>query len=278
MESTFLQAIEGKLNVKIGKAIPVSGGSINAAYCIITDKGKFFVKCNSASRYPGMFEKEAGGLRLLASSAAIALPEIVLEDESFLVLKWVEVGRRKSNFYEIFGRQLAEMHRFSSANFGLDHDNYIGSLQQKNDWKKSWTEFFITCRIEPLLESAKQHPSGIQKNLASLYKQLDNIFPVEKPALLHGDLWSGNYMVNETGNPLLIDPAVYFGHREMDIAMTTLFGRCDDAFYQSYHNAYPLHPGWEERIDICNLYPLLVHVNLFGRSYWSGVENILNRF
>jgi len=163
----------------------------------------------------------------------------------------------------------------------LDHNNYIGSLHQSNQKHDKWVSFFIEERLNPQLKLAYDSGkinSSILEKFEVMFLVLEEIFPVEKPSLLHGDLWSGNLMTDNFGNPCLIDPAVYFGFREMDLAMTTLFGGFDSEFYESYQRINHLETGWQERFDICNLYPLLVHVNLFGEGYLSSVKNILKRF
>lgn len=202
-------------------------------------------------------------------------------DEQFLLMEWIEQGGTSSEMQYDLGRQLAQLHTESSDFFGLEYDNYIGSLSQSNRQCNNWTDFFITERIEPLLALA------LDKNLIStsliphfrrLYKVLPSLYPAEKPSFLHGDLWSGNIMASNSGQPILIDPAVYFGHREMDIAMTGLFGGFTSDFYAGYEDGFPLEKGWQHRLDFWNLYPLLVHLNLFGTGYLPQIKSILGRF
>jgi fructosamine-3-kinase len=173
------------------------------------------------------------------------------------------------------------MHRHTADSFGLDHDNYIGSLPQYNQKRENWPAFFAEMRLEPQMKMARDEgrmDASDQRSFEKLYERLDRIFPEEPPALVHGDLWSGNYMVGPEGEPYILDPAVYYGHREMDLGMSTLFGTFGDAFYRSYDAEYPLEKGWEERSDLANLYPLMVHVNLFGGGFASEVRTILRRF
>ncbi len=285
IHQSILHKIENHLSVKINAYVPAGGGSVNHTLCLDTTGGRFFLKMNSASRYPQMFEKEVKALNFLRSKNVVQIPDVIYQDKteehSFLLLNWIDYGRRPAFFWQKLGSSVAALHKESVSQFGWDEDNYIGSLPQINTWKNSWSEFFISYRLEPMLQMAinkKGYPSVICKKFESLYKQIDNIFPVEAPSLLHGDLWNGNYMASSVSEPVLIDPAVYYGHREMDIAMTTMFGRCNEDFYQSYNEHFPLQKGWEERIDICNLYPLLVHANLIGQGYWQSVESILKRF
>jgi fructosamine-3-kinase len=263
----------------------LSGGSINNALRLETNQGIFFLKYNKASRFPQMFEKEAKGLDLLRTAGEMDVPEVLMTGEagedSFLLLSYVSSSGMRGNFWEIFGERLAALHKHKSEKFGLDHDNYMGSLQQSNQFHDRWAEFFIHQRLEPQVRLARE-TGEIGKNTVSaferLYTRLDEIFPPIKPSLIHGDLWSGNFMVNHLGEPCLIDPAVYFGHPEVDIAMSTLFGGFHQAFYDSYNYHHPLEKGWRNRLDIYNLYPLLIHVNLFGGSYAHQVERIVGRF
>jgi len=174
---------------------------------------------------------------------------------------------------------LATLHKTTQEDYGLDNNNYMGSLEQVNHKKKSLIDFFIECRLIPQIEMAGNKLSKSDHEMfEALYKRLPSILIDEQPALVHGDLWSGNFMIGNKGQPVLIDPAVAYSSREVDIAMSRLFGGFDSVFYSSYEETYPTAPGLEERIDIYNLYPLLVHVNLFGGGYYQQVKNILNRF
>lgn len=263
----------------------IGGGCINHAHQLKTNHGNFFLKWNDAKSFPTMFESEAKGLSLLRATNTLFIPEIssVGEDaeNSFLLLEWIEPGKKQKNFRKDFGKNLALLHQHTSEYFGLDHDNYIGSLSQKNKPHASWTEFFIQQRLEPqvklAVDAGKLSNQFITK-LSNLYNALPEILPEENPSLLHGDLWNGNFMVAPNGFACLMDPAVYYGHREMDLAMTRLFGGFDPEFYQSYHETFPLEKNAPSRVDIYNLYPLLVHVNLFGGGYVQQVKSILSRF
>lgn len=278
-------SIEGS-DVQAGQVRPLGGGSINEA-CMVELSGRpYFVKWNSISRYPGMFEAEAHGLQLLASTNSLRIPAVAgsgsCGDYAFLMLEYIEGGRPAADGWERFGQKLAELHRNTNEHFGLDRDNYIGSLPQINSPRlTSWPEFFVESRLKPQLKMAMQRghvSSAMQRQFEHLFQKMDQFFPDEPPALLHGDLWSGNYLFASNGEACLIDPAVYYGHREMDLAMSLLFGGFDKRFYDAYNEAWPLEKGWRARMDLCNLYPLLVHVNLFGGGYVSQVRFVLERF
>lgn len=266
-------------------ATPVEGGSINDAYRLETEAGRFFVKVNSADRYPSLFEAEADGLRRLRAAGPLRVPEVIAHgedhDDSYLLLEWVENGVRDADCWERLGQGLARLHRNSQGLFGLDRDNYIRRLIQRNTPERDWASFYIHQRLEPQLKLARDRrrvEAGMAFRFERLFHRLDHLFPSEPPALLHGDLWSGNVLCDAQGHPVLIDPAVYYGHREMDLAMTRLFGGFDPGLYTAYQAEWALEQGWEERVDLCNLYPLLVHVNLFGGSYVAQVEAVLKRF
>ncbi len=287
ISSAVEQSLSKYLNtlVTIKETHPVSGGCINHTVGLTTNQGKFFLKYNDAKLYPEMFSKEAKGLSLLRSEDTINTPEVidnqVSGNYSWLLLEHIESGPRKLNFWEDFGFRLSELHKITHDSFGLDHDNYIGSLVQHNDHHNNWTDFFIQQRLMPQIELANKNGllnSEINNQFEHLFKRLPNIFPEESPALLHGDLWSGNFMVNNQDEVCLIDPAVYFGHREMELAFTKLFGGFENHFYEAYNENKPLEPGFIDRVDIYNLYPLLVHANLFGKSYLRPVRETINLY
>ncbi|HTL80765.1 MAG TPA: fructosamine kinase family protein [Bacteroidia bacterium] len=262
--------------------IPVSGGSINQCWKVQTGEGWYFLKENSSEKFPGMFEAEMKGLQLLRATNTFVVPEPVScyseKGKAFLKLEFLERGG--NNDWNQAGELLAKLHRNSNEKFGLDHDNYIGSLPQSNAKHDSWEEFFSLERILPQVKRGRDEgrlDKKVSTAAENFCKQIGDIFPVEKPALLHGDLWSGNFFFSTKG-PAVFDPAVYFGHREMDLAMTKLFGGFNEDFYAGYENEFPLEKKWKTRIDYCNLYPLLVHVNLFGGGYVGDVKQILSRF
>jgi fructosamine-3-kinase len=281
------QHLTGRLGtpVDVEHAGSIGGGSINDAWRLETDHGRFFLKTNHADRFPSLFEAEADGLARLRAANALPTPEVLGhgedQDTSWLLLEWLEEAPRRSDFWTSFGRQLARQHRHTRAGFGLERDNYIGSLKQSNRDHAHWPSFFIQERLEPQFRMARDRrkvEAGTSFRAERLFAQLDRHFPEEPPALLHGDLWNGNFMSGPDGAARLIDPAVYYGHREMDLAMTRLFGGFDPGLLSGYEQEWPLQQGWEERVDLCNLYPLLVHVNLFGGHYVQQVEAVLRRY
>lgn len=291
LSGTLAERLSQELSRHVGRPVdvesdvPVGGGSINDAYRLDTNEGRFFVKVNNADRFPSMFAAEADGLQRLHATGTIRVPHVIAtsedHDDSFILMEWVEGGLKTDAFWAEFGRSLAALHRNTASTFGLDRSNYIGSLKQVNTPHDHWPEFLITCRLEPQVRMARDRKrigDGDVLRFERLYAKLNGLFPKEPPALLHGDLWSGNFLCDAEGGPVLIDPAVYYGHREMDLAMTRLFSGFEEEFYTAYNETWPLEAGWEERVDLCNLYPLLVHVNLFGGGYVQQVESVLRRF
>jgi fructosamine-3-kinase len=228
-----------------------------------------------------MFEAEAHGLNLLADKGLITIPHVIKygcnDGKAYLLLEFIQSAYRQKHYWKSLGEQLAKLHRNTHGSFGLHFNNFIGALPQSNECMPSWIDFFVEKRLK--VQAGLAYYNGLVgkdllKKFERLYEKLPSILPEEQPALLHGDLWSGNVMVNSEGLPCLIDPAVYYGNREIELAFTQLFGGFDDDFYQAYQATFPLLPDFDERIEIYNLYPLLVHVNLFGRSYLSGVERL----
>lgn len=286
-EVSFFSSILKKVTAQehtITRITQIAGGDINDSFKVVTNTANFFIKINDPS-VGDLFEKEHSGMKVLQQVKSIHVPNVIGTGTNsgtpFLVLEFIEKGKPDENFWEIFGNQLAALHQHTQKHFGLDHNNYIGKLPQKNTLTSSWVDFFIQHRLEPQLKMAQSKnliDAPFINTVRKLYTVLPDIFPLEKPALLHGDLWSGNFMNNSQGLPCIFDPAVYYGHREMELAFTHLFGGFDQQFYDSYHEAFPLAPGFEDRIDIYNIYPLMVHVNLFGPSYLSGIQRTLNRF
>ncbi len=259
-------------NLVLKNYTQIFGGSVNTAFLINTNIGKFFLKFN-INKVKNLFDKEVRGLKLISLTNTIKVPSVIYFDEEVLALEFIQSNELNKKFWSSFGFSLSELHYNTSESFGLDHNNFIGSLLQKNNFHTNWSDFFINQRLKPQLDIGN-FSVKTQKLFESLFLKLENIFPVTKPSLIHGDLWSGNF-ISSKDQVFVIDPAVYYGNREMDIAMSKLFGGFKKEFYDTYNYYYPLDKNWKIRLDICNLYPLLVHANLFGGNYYSQINSIL---
>jgi protein-ribulosamine 3-kinase len=271
-------------SVEVIEAQFLAGGDINTSAQVFSSEGVFFVKWNHADR-ADMFEVEARGLNLLRQTDALHIPQVIGYgrelDKSYLILEYIDPGPATNASWEALGHSLAVLHSHTQPKFGLHFDNYIGSLPQANTLTANGFDFFFDQRLLPQAGMALYSellPKQSYDALFRLRERLPDLLPADRPALLHGDLWSGNVMVTEAGQPVLIDPAVYYGFREADLAFTKMFGGFDQRFYDAYNEAFPLEDGFDDRVAIYNLYPLLVHVNLFGSGYVSGVERILKQF
>ncbi|MES2648731.1 MAG: fructosamine kinase family protein [Bacteroidota bacterium] len=260
----------------------VQGGDISKSFKIETGEGLFFLKINDASAFRGMFQKEADGLKAISETGAITTPLVKGTGEfngyQWLMLEWLEEGDSKPALWEVFANNLAALHANTHKHYGWHYDNYIGLLIQQNPWYENWDEFYMNNRVMPLVKKLFNASAFSVKELEateSLFKRIANVYPHESPALLHGDLWCGNFMITKNEKPVLYDPAVYYGHREMDIAMTKLFGGFDNLFYNHYNHKFPLEKDWEKRLSLSQLYPLLVHAVLFGGNYISQCSRII---
>lgn len=273
---------------EISSVSPSGGGSINRAAHVRLENGQsLFVKWNSADLYD-MFVVEEKGLNLLKQAdSGLRIPTPHVHDKveqehlSYLILEYLPGGRPSDSVDQKLGEGLAQLHQTKWDKYGLNHDNYIGRLPQYNTPHEQWLDFFINQRMEPQLKMATD--SGLlssrdRRQFESLYSVLPNLLSEEPPSLLHGDLWGGNQFPTDTGEPAIFDPAVYYGNREIELAFTYLFGGFGPGFYEAYQATWPLASGFEDRKDIYNLYPLLVHVNLFGSVYAGQVKRILSRF
>jgi fructosamine-3-kinase len=288
MTAPLRDALARALGARITALRPLAGGDINDAYAATLDDGReVFVK-TGADADARMFPCEARGLTWLAEARALPVPRVLaVSDEAgdgprFLALEMVRAGPRRRDHDELLGRGLAALHRAGAPCFGLDHDNFIGSLPQANTAHATWSEFYAAQRLLPQVRRAVdggRAPAQWTRDFDRLAEKLpDLVGPDEPPARLHGDLWAGNVHAGADGNPVLIDPAVYGGHREVDLAMLALFGGVSARMLDAYDEAHPLAAGWHARVPLYQLYPLLVHVNLFGMSYGSQVERALHRY
>ncbi len=263
----------------------LSGGDINEAYRINFSEASVFLKTKQKVDLD-FYQAEANGLKGLAKAEhSLGIPTVLACDsfnaQAFLILDYLEEGIKTPLFNSKFGQGLAQLHSNTSEAFGWEQNNFIGSLDQLNTPAADWIEFYAMNRLEPLF--AKVYDLGIltksdRSALFGLINELESIIPKEAPALIHGDLWSGNYLCDSDSNPVLIDPAVYYGHREMDLAMMHLFGGFSPEVFRSYEELKPLEPGFEDRLSIHQLYPLLVHLNLFGSSYLASCRAIWSTY
>ena len=274
-----------KEETKINGHQSIQGGDINQCFLLETSRGKFFMKVNASLFGLDFFEKEARGLIILANAGAIRVPRPLFDgkfhQQVYLVMEYLEKGNQAPNFWQKFGESMAVLHQHTQDSFGLPFQNYIGRLHQQNNAHDNWPGFYANERILYLVQKAGSRrllsPDEI-KMAEKLCSKLEQYIPEEKPSLLHGDLWYGNFLPQQNGEPAVFDPAVYYGHREMDLAMAGLFGGFDKLFFEAYQSVYPLSPGWKERVEIFELYPLLVHLLLFGGSYHEKVIAILNNY
>lgn len=266
----------------VERRVAVEGGSVSAAYRIEGSGRRYFVKLGDST---AQLEAEAAGLAELARAGAIRVPRVVAvggdDESSWLALEYIELGRGTADSMTRLGKELAALHRVTTSRFGWMRDNTIGTTPQVNTPADDWVEFFRERRLRFQLELAaqKSHRHGLQVDgerlLAAMGAFFDGYAP--QPSLLHGDLWSGNVGFDETGAPVLFDPAVYYGDREADLAMTRLFGGFGRDFYRAYEEELPLDPGFERRCELYNLYHILNHYNLFGGGYLGQALAMMER-
>ena len=286
LSSSFKSHISQILGCKVLKVEAVLGGDISKAFGVYTQTQRFFCKVNDSPCALHMFNMEKAGLEHIERTKTIGVPKILAcgqhEGISYLLMEFIASKSADSKDFETLGHQLAAMHSLDMGDsFGWQQDNYIGSLTQSNKNHPDWSLFYVQERLLPQLITAREKrllgPDEIPTE-NSLVKGCQQFFTHTKPALLHGDLWSGNYCIDTHGLPYLIDPAVYYGHHEVDIAMTKLFGGFGTSFYDAYSERFPGIDGTKERTDIYQLYYLLVHLNLFGTSYYSAVKHLLKKY
>ena len=279
--NVILNEIEIREEFEISEYATLTGGSINQVFLLTTSAGQKVLKVNVAERFPRMFEAEKEGLEALQKSKTIDVPEVLslgqIDSTAYLLLEHIPEGRETSSFWSLFAENLAGLHKVSAKHFGFDSDNYIGSLPQYNSKEYSASDFYIKQRLEPQFKMASEGGFSFD-GLDTIYKNIASEIPKEPPSLIHGDLWSGNYLINEQGLPCLIDPAVCYSPREMDLAMMKLFGGFSDEVFRQYEELFPLEPGFQQRIPLWQLYYLLVHLNIFGGSYLSRVQVILKSY
>lgn len=277
--------IEDILGEKIANGKLFLDNERYSKFKISTDSGKeYFVKRDSVSR---KFQCELNGIREIADAGVVRTPKVIFADENLILLEFIEHTTPGKGFFQKFGRTLGRLHRKENIHFGFYEDNFIGDTHQLNisvgSEKVNWADFYFNKRIMfqfRMCEEKKLASATMLKGLILAEKNIKRALETvdEKPALLHGDLWSGNFICDIENNPVLIDPAVYYGHREADLAMTKLFGGFHPDFYISYNEEYPLSQGWFEREAVYKLYHILNHLNLFGPSYLNEAESLINYY
>jgi protein-ribulosamine 3-kinase len=262
----------------------VQGGSINECYRWESGAGPLFVKVAQADKL-GAFQAEAAGLEELRVANAVRVPGVLAcgatDDSAYLVLEWIDLQSSSAVAEAALGERLVLQHTVTAPDFGWQRDNTIGATPQRNARCNDWASFFRECRLRYQLDlaCANGHAGRLQQRGVELIARMDAFFATHHPApsLLHGDLWGGNWGVDPHGAPVIFDPAVYFGDREADIAMTRLFGGFGPSFYSAYESIWPLDEGSEMRVALYNLYHVLNHLNLFGGGYSTQAESLIDR-
>ncbi|MFT5076439.1 MAG: fructosamine-3-kinase [Flavobacteriaceae bacterium] len=267
--------------IQLKEIVPLYSGSINSVYLLKCNSIEYVLKINDALKFSKMFETEAKGLQVLKESQSFKIPTVIRQDEiensSYLLMEYIPSGKKSYNFNEIFAENLVKLHQCTQDFFGLQHHNYIGSLPQFNHKEFSASDFYINQRLAPQIKLAGQNGFTF-KNSEAVLKNISEIIPEEPSSLLHGDLWNGNYIISHNDEACLIDPAISYGSREMDISMMLLFGGFSDEIYTMYHEKFPFANNWKERVSLWQLYYLLVHLNLFGVGYFSQVNTIIKQY
>lgn len=280
-------------NVEVMQSRRIAGGDINDAYGLHLSNGTHLFMKSNAKQKESFFTAEAMGVYAIAQTGTIRTPHLLCSGtdsrrggSSFLLMEFIESGHRVTDYWERFACQLAALHQASTEDlvpggtYGFIQDNFIGARQQVNTPYDYWISFFRECRLAPQFSDAASYFTETErKRIIRLLDHLEDVLvEPDHPSLLHGDLWAGNVITGNDGKAWLIDPAVYVGHPEADLAMTELFGGFPPAFYAAYHEVFPLQDGYEDRRDLYNLYQLLNHLNLFGGAYLSSVRRIVEKY
>lgn len=283
MRDIFHQ-IQAILGLKDVQWQALSGGDTSSAFLARGKSNSFFVKMSTRSQASGMFEVEAQSMDYLYKKG-VPVPKVVLNGQiastAYLILDYVEEGRADAASWKSLGDIVVGLHQIEGKKFGWELDNFIGPLPQINTYESDWATFYTQYRLKPQFDLALR--KGLLEveeipDEAKMYSFLFDLFSSIRPRLLHGDLWSGNFLFDSIGQPYLIDPAIYYGDRLVDLAMSQLFGGFDSVFYKRYYESFPQEAGFKERIDIYQLYYLMVHLNLFGGGYYHQMRRILERY
>jgi len=280
--TAVLQKIESALNARIVGTRPISGGDINESLLLqMADGTSLFAKYNASAQHELIIRSDHEGL-LLIKEAGVATPRIInfssTQQFSFLVLEFLESGIVNANSNISIATQLAALHSHTADFFGLTKDNMIGSIEQRNNKTSNFIDFYIDQRIGVQYQLAVDNGRLAGIDIDSFYKTLEDLIPEEQPSLIHGDLWSGNLIVNHKSEAVFIDPSVAHSHREFDLAMMSLFGGFDSEVFGIYNELFPLEQGWEDRAELFQLYYILVHLNIFGQSYEGQVRRIISKY
>jgi fructosamine-3-kinase len=284
VEPELAAAVAERLGSGVVAAAPVGGGDVAAAFRVELDDGQTVFAKTRATAPPGFFVTEADGLSWLRQSGTLAVPEVlaVSDDPPLLVLEWIDEGRPTATTEVELGRGLAALHASGAPCFGREDGRRTGSLSMANDPCRSWAQFYADRRLRPLADIAADRdalPIRLVAELRDVADRLESLVgSPEPPARLHGDLWAGNRLVDRSGRNWLVDPAAFGGHREYDLAMMLLFGGFGRECIEAYHAAFPLAAGWEERVPLHQLGPLVVHAVKFGGGYVAAVERALARY
>lgn len=283
VSDTLKEEIEERVGSKIRRFKLVGGGSLTENLQIELSNGhRGFLKLNPS--YKDAFEKEAYGLEALRSTGCFRIPRVYAQSPNFLLIEWIDSQKPTTACWKRFGRAFAQLHQNKSEYFGFEHNNYLGRAPQKNlpqveafDQGENWTDFFLEYRIDVQVSWAKKNDYDLSHEVEIFKARAPKALAPshEIPSLLHGDLWSGNFLCDLDSQPVLIDPACSYGHREMDLAMITLFGGFPKSFFEAYHYEYPLKRGWESRQPIYKVYHVLNHLNLFGGRYLPQARSMM---
>lgn len=281
--SLILDPIEVAINAKVKRTDAVAGGSIGRCYKLTTQHNKYyFLKIYSGSRAAPMIGAEVQGLTEINKSQALRVPQIISHGQNYLLLEYIQTAEIKPCFWQKLAHGLVKLHSYKAEEFGFEQNNFIGTSPQMNSYEKTWVEFFWNNRIEYQWQLARANSLSTHKldqKIESLKSVLPELFQGIDvvPSLLHGDLWSGNYLCDQQQQPVLIDPAVYYGHFESDLAMTKLFGGFANDFYARYFEQRPQAQNYAKREALYQLYHILNHLNLFGSSYYQQSLTLLSQ-
>lgn len=281
-QPALVRRAERLLGTAVVSTAPAAGGDITTVTKLRLSDGTQAVMKTLAHAPSGFFAAEARGLRMLRAAGGVAVPDVLAAQDDCVILRWIEPGRATPDGAEAFGRALAATHRAGAATFGGEADGFIGRLPLPNRPLGTWAEFYAARRLLPYLRLAVDRGAMEPEEAATIEAvagRVGTLVPEETPALLHGDLWNGNVLWDTHGTAWVIDPASYGGHREVDLAMLALFGLPNlDRVQEAYLSEHPLTDGWEERLGVHQLFPLLVHAATFGGGYGARAAEVAGRY